>query len=349
MPRSTEALDGSQGRDFRVQSHRGRGWGKRAAGHVEMGSWHRDVTEGDIPASISVSFPENVSCQKTYPLCAHSLSPCFEQTKELWLIRVNRGCMQLRGSGMVHRAGGMWRDLKGQKTSPGRSRVGRACQVDGVGDTKAQRMVWIAGDRCPCARVVGDGARKAWWPEARRGLQHWGATLCSQITTLPALSLCFHPCLWFPQCRLFSATWAAILLTFLSAFLTLCPPLGKLCLSLLPGEFLLILQDPTQMPAPPCSLLWLLWSVQITPCAGTPHWEACDAVGHSLGACFKVEVVTIWDLLLPPTAWGTTSISSSIRGKNCCKEFWVAINRINQMTCVMPTAEPGMEEMLREG
>ena len=42
---------------------------------------------------------------------------------------------------------------------------------------------------------------------------------------------------------------------FLSARLTLFPPLGKLFLALLPREFLCIFQDPAQMPLLPCSPL----------------------------------------------------------------------------------------------
>lgn len=172
--------------------------------------------------------------------------------------------------------------------------------------TEGSLSCWQPGS---CARVLADSAGRAGWCHTR----------CSP-----------------PPEQSFS--WNISLCAFLTLSL-----LGKLFLSLIPGAFLLILQDPARRPPPPCSIPWLLWPAGMTPASGTPRWGAGCAVRHPLGACFGGRggwrrSETCFCHLLPGYP---PRFSHLYEGRKYCKEFWVAINRINQMTCVMPVTEPG--------
>lgn len=88
------------------------GWGLLAPLKCEVHiSFQSDVAEADTPASVSVSFPENISCQETYLLRIHPLRPYFEQIIELWHVQsqetlnlgegIRNGCIEQVGFGRI--------------------------------------------------------------------------------------------------------------------------------------------------------------------------------------------------------------------------------------------------------
>lgn len=122
-----------------------------------------------------------------------------------------------------------------------------------------------------------------------------------------------HPHLWLLLRKIFLATQAAILLKCVSlCYSHTVSSLGGNFSSLPPGEFLFILQVVHS------SLQHFLTALICMhyPHSSTPHWEL-PMLFATTGSLFGGEgVAKIWDLLFPPTAWVTISLSFLI----CTKE-----------------------------
>lgn len=143
-------------------------------------------------------------------------------------------------------------------TFPGRSGVGRARQVDGAGGIKSQgqseSLVASVLCRTESGRLGGE-RRVVGSPVC----QAESLALGSHALLAGLRPACFIP---VPPTPLIPA--AQDILCHLDSqspkHFSLClshtaSSRGKCFLSLPPGEFFLILQDPAQIPPPPCSLL----------------------------------------------------------------------------------------------